>query len=110
MGITVSVPSVLRPYRDGGIRAKFSKAHYEAITEALKRARQVALATSDENSHPIVQHTLAKIRAALIDVFIEDNRRFDPVEFRLNTAVNEIRQPSKRSGNGSEITKTKYRD
>jgi len=57
--------------------AKFSKAHYEAIAEEMRLTEEIANAAS------MSCYILEILRDRLVNRFIRDNRRFNPVKFRL---------------------------
>jgi hypothetical protein len=63
--------------------AKFSKGHYEALAQTLKDAGETLLSTAitrQEQAH--IKIVMELITSKLVNLFIRDNRRFDPVRFR----------------------------
>ena len=68
--------------------AKFSKAHYEAIAEEMRLVEEEMDAAinqmiGDPDSLDKSKLVLEVLRQRLVNRFIRDNRRFNPVKFRL---------------------------
>ena len=65
--------------------ARFSKRHYLALSQTLKNAGVVLLATAQPEYIPAISHAFHVIQSRIIVMLCRDNPSFDPQEFQLDS-------------------------